>query len=103
MQKTNVLVVDDEEDLLSLLDYNLSRAGYAVTCVASGGEAIRATRAAAPDLVILDLMLPGLDGLEVCTLLKNDPKTRHIPIVMLTAKGEESDIVRGLEMGADDY
>lgn len=101
--REHILVVDDEEDILELVDYNLSRAGYRVTCVASGGDAVKAARSAMPDLVVLDLMLPGLDGLEVCTLLKNDPKTRDAAIVMLTARGEEKDIVRGLELGADDY
>lgn len=103
MARESILVVDDEEDILELVNYNLSKAGYKVTCVASGGDAVKAARSDHPDLVVLDLMLPGLDGLEVCTLLKNDPKTRDAAIVMLTARGEEADIVRGLELGADDY
>jgi len=98
-----ILVVDDEEDLLELVRFNLAKEGYAVTCVTSGEEAIRAVRRDAPDLVVLDLMLPGCDGLEVCRRLKADPRTRETPIVMLTAKGEERDIVVGLERGADDY
>lgn len=103
MAREHILVVDDEDDILELVRYNLEKAGYRVTCSASGGDAVKAARGNVPDLVVLDLMLPGLDGLEVCTLLKNDPKTRDTAIVMLTARGEEPDIVRGLELGADDY
>ncbi|MCC6487399.1 MAG: response regulator [Candidatus Hydrogenedentes bacterium] len=103
MARENILVVDDEEDILDLVNYNLSKAGYRVACVTTGGDAVKAARASLPDVVVLDLMLPGLDGLEVCTLLKNDPKTRDAAIIMLTAKGEESDVVKGLELGADDY
>lgn len=103
MARENILVVDDEEDILDLVNYNLSKAGYRVACVTTGGDAVKAARNSLPDVVVLDLMLPGLDGLEVCTLLKNDPKTRDAAIIMLTAKGEESDVVKGLELGADDY
>lgn len=103
MAREHILVVDDEEDILELVRYNVEKAGYRVTCAATGGDAVTSARSVAPDLVVLDLMLPGLDGLEVCALLKNDPKTRDAAIVMLTARGEERDIVRGLEMGADDY
>ena len=103
MAKKHVLVVDDEEDILEMVGYNLEKAMYACSCAATGTEAVRLARSLIPDLVLLDLMLPGLDGFEVCSMLKNDPKTRHIPIIMLTAKGAESDLVRGLESGADDY
>ncbi len=103
MERENILVVDDDENILELVEYNLSKNGYQVSCVASGEEAIKETRSENPDLVILDLMLPGVDGLEVCRILKNDPRTAHVPILMLTAKGEEADVVTGLEMGADDY
>jgi two-component system phosphate regulon response regulator PhoB len=103
MARESILVVDDEEDILELVNYNLAKAGFKVTCVASGGEAVRSARELIPDLVVLDLMLPGLDGIEVCTLLKNDPKTSDTAIIMLTARGEERDVVRGLELGADDY
>lgn len=99
----SILIVEDEQDLLELLRYNLSRDGYDVTVATTGEEALRLIRAAAPDLVLLDLMLPKMDGLEVCRTLKNRDNTAGIPVIMLTAKGEESDIVRGLEMGADDY
>jgi two-component system alkaline phosphatase synthesis response regulator PhoP len=99
----NILVVDDEEDILELVDYNLSKEGYVVTCVASGEEALKVAKAKAPDLIVLDLMLPGIDGLSVCRILKGDAATRKIPIVMLTAKGDEADVVAGLEVGADDY
>lgn len=103
MARESILVVDDEEDILELVNYNLAKAGYKVHCVATGGEAVKSARETIPDLVVLDLMLPGLDGLEVCTLLKNDPKTSEAAIIMLTARGEEADVVRGLELGADDY
>jgi len=98
-----VLVVDDERDILELVKYNLDKEGYQVTVVATGEDALAATRTKMPDIVILDLMLPGVDGLEVCRRLKADPKTRSIPIVMLTAKGDEADVVTGLELGASDY
>ena len=99
----HVLVVDDEEDLLELVRYNLSKEGYRVTCFATGEDALKTARKQPPDLIVLDLMLPAVDGLEVCRRLKGDPKTRDIPIIMLTAKSEESDMVAGLERGADDY
>jgi two-component system, OmpR family, alkaline phosphatase synthesis response regulator PhoP len=98
-----LLVVDDEEDILELLRFNLSSEGFHVVCVATGEEALEKVRSELPDLVLLDLMLPGIDGLEVARRLKNQPGTREIPVVMLTAKGEEGDIVKGLEMGAEDY
>jgi two-component system phosphate regulon response regulator PhoB len=103
MPKERILVVDDEEDLLELVKYNLTKEGYRVATVSSGEEAIRRARNDLPDLMVLDLLLPSVDGLEVCRVLKNDVRTKHIPIVMLTAKGEEADMVTGLEMGADDY
>lgn len=101
--KKNILAVDDEEDLLELVSYNLTRDGYNVVCSESGEDAINKVFANAFDLILLDLMLPGLDGLEVAKHLKSDLRTQRIPIIMLTAKGEESDIVTGLEIGADDY
>ena len=103
MAKESILVVEDEEDILELLRYNLTKEGYRVTGVATGEEGLRAAKSLLPDLLLLDLMLPGVDGLEVCRLLKQDPKTQRLPIVMVTAKGEEADIVTGLELGADDY
>ncbi len=103
MAKENILIVDDEEDILELIRYNLAREGYQVTGAASGEEALEKARSNAFDLIVLDLMLPGIDGLEVAKALKTGEKTKQIPIVMLTAKGEEADIVTGLELGADDY
>mgnify|MGYP006289421957 CR=1 FL=1 len=103
MADKHILVVDDEEDIRELVDYNLSREGYAVSSEADGEAALETVRSDHHDLVVLDLMLPGMDGLEVCRMLKKDDETNSIPIVMLTAKGEEADIVTGLEMGADDY
>ena len=103
MAGENILVVEDEKDIQELVSYNLTKENFKVRCVPSGEEGLKAARAQPPDLMVLDLMLPGVDGLEVCRRLKQDPSTEQIPIVMLTAKGEESDIVAGLELGADDY
>jgi two-component system phosphate regulon response regulator PhoB len=103
MPKERILVVDDEEDILELVRFNLSKEGYRAICAETGEKAVQIARSETPDLIILDLMLPGMDGLDVTKFLKNDPETHHIPIVMLTAKGEESDVVTGLELGADDY
>ncbi len=102
-QKKTVLVVEDEEDILALLHFNLIKAGYDADCASHGEEALKAVAAKKPDLILLDLMLPGIDGLEICRRLRNDEETSEIPIIMLTARGEEEDIVRGLELGADDY
>ncbi len=103
MARESILVAEDEDDIRELLRYNLTKEGYRVACAASGEEALSLAAAAPPDLILLDLMLPGLDGLEVCRRLKREPHTRQVPIIMLTAKGEEADIVIGLELGADDY
>jgi two-component system, OmpR family, alkaline phosphatase synthesis response regulator PhoP len=103
MAKEHILVVEDEEDILELLRYNLAKEGFRVTGAVSGEEAVRAARSSPPDLIVLDLMLPGMDGLTVCRELKMDVRTREAPIIILTAKGEEVDIVAGLELGADDY
>jgi two-component system phosphate regulon response regulator PhoB len=103
MANERILVVDDEEDILELLRFNLLREGYQVTCAGTGEEALKMADKETTDLMVLDLMLPGMDGLEVTRFLKMDSKQREIPIIMLTAKGEEADIVAGLELGADDY
>ena len=103
MANERILIVDDEEDVLELVRYNLERNGYHIETATSGEQALAKTKKRLPDLIILDLMLPGIDGLEVCKILKSEVKTEGIPIVMLTAKGEEADIVTGLELGADDY
>jgi two-component system phosphate regulon response regulator PhoB len=103
MAKKKILVVDDEQDILELLRYNLVREGFEVQCAATGEQAISAALGGEHDLVVLDLMLPGMDGLDVCRELKTNPKTRSLPIVMLTAKTEDADIVAGLELGAEDY
>lgn len=102
---TTILLVEDEQDLLELLRYNLSREGFQVETAATGEAGLKKARELGKhlDLVLLDLMLPGIDGLEVCRTLKGRDHTQGIPVIMLTAKGEESDIVRGLEFGADDY
>ena len=103
MARVRVLMVDDEPDILELIRYNLTRNNYDMTGVASGEEALASVRASPPALVVLDLMLPGIDGLEVCRRLKNDARTAAIPVIILSAKGEEADVVTGLELGADDY
>jgi two-component system phosphate regulon response regulator PhoB len=103
MAKQKILAVDDEEDILELLRFNLTKEGFAVVCAASGEEALKSALSKRPDLILLDLLLPGMDGLEVAKRLKNDPSTKDIPVIMVTAKGEEADIVTGLEVGAEDY
>lgn len=103
MPNEHIVIVEDEEDILELISYNLQKEGFRISGFDSGEKAIAAVKAELPDLIILDLMLPGIDGFEVCRLLKQDESTRNIPLVMLTAKGEETDIVTGLELGADDY
>jgi two-component system, OmpR family, phosphate regulon response regulator PhoB len=103
MAKATVLVVEDDEDILDLLMYNFSSAGFEVFTAKEGYAALAAARDRHPDLLVLDLMIPGLDGFEVCKELKRGGETRHIPVIMLTAKGEEVDRIVGLELGADDY
>ncbi len=101
--KRKVLVVDDEKDIVDLVAYNLGRNGYDTMVATNGNQALEMAKKMSPDLIILDLMLPGLDGTEVARRLKADAQTAQIPIVMLTAKGEETDVVVGLTLGADDY
>jgi two-component system phosphate regulon response regulator PhoB len=103
MLEPSILVVEDEEDIRELVEYNLRKEGYRPIGVASGEEALAAARAGSYELILLDLMLPGVDGLTVCRTLKADPDTSRTPVIMLTAKGEEGDIVSGLNLGADDY
>jgi len=101
--KKHILVVEDEEDVLELLRFNLTREGFSVATATRGEEGLKAVAQKRPDLILLDLMLPELSGLEVCRQLKKDPKTAGIPVIMVTAKDAEADIVVGLEVGADDY
>lgn len=103
MEKIKILVVEDEAPIQELLQFNLERNKYRVTVVDSGEEALGEAEKLQPDLILLDIMLPGADGLEVCKQLKSNPRTERIPIIMLTALCEEADIVTGLELGADDY
>ena len=103
MPTEKILVVEDEENIQELIRYNLSKEGYQICCALSGEKGLDAARAETPDLVLLDLMLPGLDGLDVCRELKRDAATQGIGVIMVTAKGDETDIVTGLELGADDY
>jgi two-component system, OmpR family, alkaline phosphatase synthesis response regulator PhoP len=103
MAEKKVLIVEDDEDVLELIRYNLEKNGYQVETAVTGPIALSMAESIKPELILLDLMLPGFDGLEVCRNLKKDPKTSNIPVVMVTAKGTEADIVTGLEMGAADY
>ncbi len=98
-----ILVVDDETDVIDMLVVNLRGAGFQVTTAEDGASALAKARSEPPSLIILDLMLPGMSGLEICKVLKGDAATRHIPVIMLTAKAEEVDKIVGLELGADDY
>jgi two-component system phosphate regulon response regulator PhoB len=100
---TTVLLVDDERDLLSVLDFNLRAAGFETILATRGEDALLALKRRVPDLVLLDLMLPDIPGTEVCRRIKSEARTKHVPVVMLTAKGEEVDRVVGFELGADDY
>jgi len=101
--KPRILIVDDEPDVVQLIEYNLKAAGYDVVTAADGNEALDLARSSSPNLIILDLMLPEVDGLDVCKVLRRDRSTAGIPIIMLTAKASETDRVLGLELGADDY
>jgi two-component system, OmpR family, alkaline phosphatase synthesis response regulator PhoP len=98
-----ILVVEDDRDIAELIAHSLGKAGYDTHKVTSGPDALASARAAVPDAIVLDLMLPGLDGLDVCRALRAEPATSGIPIIMLTARAEEADRVAGLELGADDY
>ena len=102
-QRGLILIVDDERDLRTLLDFNLRQAGYDTSQAATGAEALARARSVQPEVIILDLNLPDVSGTDVCRLLKGDPQTRRIPILMLTARGAEADRIHGLELGADDY
>ena len=103
MKKKKIVVVEDEPDLVDVVTYNLEREGYSVRASKRGDEGLNLIRSEVPDLVLLDLMLPGMDGLSICRQMKSDSSMREIPIIIASAKGEESDVVIGLEMGADDY
>jgi two-component system, OmpR family, alkaline phosphatase synthesis response regulator PhoP len=103
MQKERILVVEDDDDIAELIRYNLDKDGYRTSVVSTGESALKKVRSDPPSLVVLDLMLPGIDGLAVCREMRADPATRSIPILMLTARSSEADIVAGLEVGADDY
>jgi two-component system, OmpR family, phosphate regulon response regulator PhoB len=103
MPRTSILIVEDDADILHLLTYNLQSAGFQVASAMDGYAALAMVKQVQPQLVLLDLMIPGIDGLEVCKELKRNPQTRDIPVIMLTAKGEEIDRIVGLELGVDDY
>ena len=103
MAKEKILIVDDEVDILELIKFNLTKEGYKTRLASTGEKALDIVKNSQIDLIILDLMLPGIDGLEVTRIIRNDPEKQNIPIVMVTAKGDESDIVTGLELGANDY
>jgi len=101
--KQKILVVDDEHDIIELVSYNLVKEGFDVSSATDGEEALTKLRKETFNLLVLDLMLPGIQGIELCRILKNDPDTKNLPIIMLTAKAEELDKILGLELGADDY
>jgi DNA-binding response OmpR family regulator len=103
MAKERILVVDDEEDILELVNYNLTKENFQVICATTGEDALDKLKKESFDLILLDLMLPGRDGLDTCRIIKRSPETSHIPIMMITAKSEDTDVVLGLELGADDY
>jgi len=103
MEKSQVLIIEDDPDILELIQYNLGREGFEVSAATTGEEGLSKARRDKPDLILLDLMLPGTPGLEVCKRLRDRRETSGTPLIMVTAKGEESDIVLGLELGADDY
>ena len=99
----NILIIEDEPDISELIEYNLTQSGYSIIVSDNGEKGIDVTRKHLPDLILLDLMLPGINGIDVCRILKNDKNTSNVSIIMLTALGQEEDIVNGLESGADDY
>ncbi len=103
MGREKILVIEDEENIQELMRYNLAKGGFDVELASSGEDGVKKSQGAAPDLVLLDLMLPGVSGLEVCRVIKGSSLTRKIPVIIVSARGEESDIVKGLELGADDY
>jgi two-component system phosphate regulon response regulator PhoB len=103
MSKGSILVIDDEKDLIELVRYNLEKEGYSVIAASDGPSGLEVVKRHRPELVILDLMMPGMDGLQVCQQLRSDPRTARTPVIMLTAKATEADRVVGLELGADDY
>ena len=102
-ESAHIVVVEDEPEIGELIALHLTKAGYATSHVETGEDAVSMIKRSPPDLVLLDIMLPGMDGLEVCRRIKWNDSTESIPIIMVSAKGEESDIVTGLELGADDY
>src|SRR5688500_2846292 len=103
MPRQTILVIDDEKDIQKLIQYNLEQEGYQLLFAKTGEEAFELARLKKPDLILLDLMLPGIDGLEVCRMLHGSKETRSIPIIMLTAKSSDTDQIVGLELGASDY
>lgn len=103
MARETILVVEDDENIQQLVGYNLAKAGFHVLYADNGEQALSVIKRERPELIILDLMLPGLNGFEICKLVRKDPKTKNLPIVMLTAKSEENDMAAGLDLGADDY
>ena len=103
MSRQSVLVVEDEEDIMEVIRFNLEKEGYEVNQALSGEKALQVIENNLPSLVLLDLMLPGINGLDLCRILKQNDRTKAIPVIMLTAKSEDADIVAGLEMGAEDY
>lgn len=103
MARETILIVEDDENIQQLVGYNLAKAGFQVLYAENGEQALASVKRELPDLMVLDIMLPSLNGFEVCKILRKDPQTKTLPIIMLTAKGEEKDVTTGLDLGADDY
>ncbi len=103
MARESILIVEDDENIQQLVGYNLAKAGFHILYAENGEQALATVKREQPDMLVLDLMLPGLNGFEVCRILRKDPQTRSLPIIMLTAKSEENDVSAGLDLGADDY
>lgn len=103
MSRQSILIIEDDDDIAELVRYNLAKEGFAVEVAGTGEEGLKKLRQELPAIILLDLMLPGIDGFEVCQTVRKQNSSAHVPIIMMTAKGEESDVVAGLELGADDY
>ncbi|MGD9161301.1 MAG: response regulator transcription factor [Desulfobacteraceae bacterium] len=102
-EKKQILIIDDDPDILELLKYHLSNEGFKVTCVENGEKALKILKNRTPDLIVLDIMLPGVDGLEILKIVNNNPKTQNTPVIIVSAKTEETDVIIGIELGAADY
>jgi len=103
LKDKKIAIIEDERDILELIEYNLLKEGFSTICSSDGAEGFKLIKKTLPDLAILDIMLPGMNGLNICKNMKSDPSLKNVPIIIVTAKGDENDIILGLELGADDY